>query len=164
MTRPKVEIYTDGSCLGNPGPGGWAAILVLPGTSARKEICGGYAGTTNNRMEVLAAVMGLAALKTACEVTLFTDSSYLANAIEKGWLPAWEKRGWRKSDGKPVLNVDLWQRLQPLLKTHSVKFKWLKGHAGHAENERCDMLARNQASRRDLPEDPRILPESLSIS
>lgn len=149
----KVLIYTDGSCLGNPGPGGWAAILLLPGTSHRREISGGFRRTTNNRMEILAVIEGLAALKEACEVDLFTDSQYVRNAVEKGWLYSWLKNGWRKADKKPVLNADLWQKLLPMLKLHELRLHWLRGHAGHAENERCDMLARSRASDPDLPED-----------
>lgn len=156
----KVEIFTDGSCLGNPGPGGWAAILTLPGSEHRKELCGGYRLTTNNRMEILAAAKGLAALKTPCEVTLHTDSTYLANAIMKNWLANWLRNGWRKRDGKPVTNMDLWRMLLPLLETHAVSFRWLKGHAGHPENERCDFLARQQAGRPDLPVDKHYKPAS----
>lgn len=149
----KVIIYTDGSCLGNPGPGGWAAILQLAGTSHRKEISGGYRLTTNNRMEVLAAIEGLSALKEPCDVLLYTDSSYLANALQKNWLKSWEKRGWRKKGNKPLPNLDLWQALRHLLNIHAVRITWLKGHAGHAENERCDELARAEAARNDLPPD-----------
>ena len=148
-----VIIYTDGSCLGNPGSGGWSAILTLKGSEARKEICGGFSHTTNNRMEILAAVNALALLTEPCEVTLHSDSQYLCNAVQKGWLASWIRHAWIKSDKKPVKNVDLWMRLVPLLKTHKVTFKWLRGHAGHAENERCDELARDCAARKELPED-----------
>lgn len=150
----KVIIYTDGSCLGNPGPGGWAAVLRLAGTGYNKEICGGFRRTTNNRMEILAAVEGLRALNQACEVDLYTDSQYLRNAVEKGWLNSWRKNGWRKADKKPVLNSDLWQLLHPLLDTHITRIHWLRGHVGHPENERCDLLARAAAAASDLPEDP----------
>lgn len=142
----KVLIYTDGSCLGNPGPGGWAAILCLAGSPIRREMGGGYRLTTNNRMEVLAAVNALAALRVPCEVDLHTDSQYLRNAVEKGWLEAWQKKGWKKADKKPVRNVDIWQKLLPLLHRHATRFVWLRGHAGHVENERCDQLARHYAS------------------
>lgn len=149
----KVLIYTDGSCLGNPGPGGWAAILALADASHRREIGGGFRLTTNNRMEILAAVRGLGALKYPCMVDLFTDSQYLRNAVEKDWLTAWQKRNWRKADKSAVLNVDLWQQLLPLLQTHHVELHWIRGHAGHEENERCDEIARSFASQVDLPVD-----------
>ena len=149
----KVVIHTDGSCLGNPGPGGWAAVLCLEGAAHRKELSGGYARTTNNRMEILAVVEALSALTEPCEVDLFTDSQYVRNSVEKRWLWGWQKKGWIKADKKPLLNVDLWQRLLPLLERHQVRFHWLRGHSGHVENERCDVLARAQAGRRDLPPD-----------
>lgn len=149
----KTLIYTDGSCLGNPGPGGWAAILCLAGGGHRRELAGGFRLTTNNRMEIMAAINGLGALKEPCEVELFTDSQYLRNAVEKGWLESWRRRHWLKADKKPVLNVDLWQKLVPLLDIHSIKIIWLRGHAGQIENERCDILARTFASRTDLEAD-----------
>ena len=149
----KVIIHTDGSCLGNPGPGGWAAILQLEGTDHRRELAGGHARTTNNRMEILAVLEALRALKEPCAVSLFTDSQYVRNAVEKKWLAAWQRQGWRKADKKPVKNGDLWQALLPLLERHQVRFFWLRGHAGHAENERCDQLAREQAARPDLEPD-----------
>lgn len=149
----KIIIYTDGSCLGNPGPGGWAAILNLAGTSHRREICGGYRLTTNNRMEIMAALQGLSALREPCEVELFTDSQYLRNAVEKGWLKSWQKNSWRKADKKPVLNRDLWLLFLEQMARHSLTMRWLRGHAGHPENERCDELARQCASRTDLPAD-----------
>ena len=149
----KVTIHTDGSCLGNPGPGGWAAILKLDDEDYRKEFSGGYALTTNNRMEMLAVVEALLLLKNPCLVDLYTDSRYVCDSVSKGWLWGWVKKNWIKSDKKPVLNVDMWQRMLPLLKQHKVTFHWLKGHAGHPENERCDILARAQACRRDLPQD-----------
>lgn len=135
----KINIYTDGACSGNPGPGGWGAILRY-GTQ-EKELSGGEADTTNNRMELTAVIEALAALKEPCEVTLTSDSRYVVDAIEKGWLYGWQKKNWRKAGGDPVLNVDLWQRLLPLLAKHKVKFVWIRGHAGHEENERCDRLA-----------------------
>lgn len=149
----KVDIYTDGSCLGNPGPGGWAAILVLSGTAHRKEICGGFRLTTNNRMELTAAIESLGALREPCDVKLMTDSQYLYNAVKKKWLNAWEHGGWRKKTGKPLPNNDLWRKLRKFLSAHKVEIIWIKGHAGHAENERCDFLARNQAALPDLPAD-----------
>ena len=149
----KVTIHTDGSCLGNPGPGGWAAVLKLDGEDLRKEFFGGYKLTTNNRMEILAVIEALGQLKKPCEVELYTDSKYVCDSVEKRWLWGWQKKGWIKSDKKPVLNVDLWQRLLPLLATHKVRLHWLKGHAGHPENERCDVLARTEAAKPALPQD-----------
>ena len=135
----KVSIYTDGACRGNPGKGGWGAILVYGGRE--KELSGGEAETTNNRMELSAVIAALGALKEPCEVTLTTDSQYVVNAIEKGWLDSWQQKGWRKSDRGAVLNVDLWQKLVALLDLHKVNFVWVKGHNGHPYNERCDKLA-----------------------
>ena len=140
-----VTIYTDGSCLGNPGPGGWAAILELDGTEHRREMSGGYARTTNNRMELRAVLFALGALKEPCAVELYTDSQYVCHAVEKGWLWGWKKRGWVKSDKKPVKNVDLWKRLLAAKEPHSVTFHWVKGHDGHPQNERCDELATTAA-------------------
>ncbi len=135
----KVEIYTDGACSGNPGPGGWGAVLVYG--KIEKELCGGEKETTNNRMELTAVIEALKALKEPCEVELTTDSKYVCDAINQGWLASWVLKGWRKADKKPVLNVELWQELLPLLDKHSVSFNWVKGHAGHKYNERCDKLA-----------------------
>lgn len=135
----KVNLYTDGACSGNPGPGGWGVILEY-GT-AQKELSGGEANTTNNRMELTAAITGLEALKEPCEVTLYTDSKYVADGIDKGWAVSWKRRGWKKADNKPALNPDLWERLLTLLEKHSVKIVWVKGHDGHEYNERCDKLA-----------------------
>ena len=135
----RVEIFTDGACSGNPGPGGWGTVLRY-GT-AEKELSGGEANTTNNRMELSAVIAGLAALKEPCEVILTTDSKYVVDSIAKGWVYGWKQRGWIKSDKKPALNVDLWEQLLPLLDKHHVTFVWVKGHAGHPENERCDALA-----------------------
>ena len=134
-----VDIYTDGACRGNPGKGGWGAILVFGGVE--KELSGGEAMTTNNRMELLGAIRALEALKEPCEVTLTSDSKYLTEAINQGWLESWKKRGWRKADKSPVLNVELWQRIDELLSIHAVTFVWVHGHAGHHYNERCDALA-----------------------
>ena len=134
-----VQIFTDGACSGNPGPGGGGAILRY-GT-AEKELSGGAAETTNNRMELTGVISALAALKEPCQVLLTTDSKYVVDSITKGWVYGWKKRGWVKSDKKPALNVDLWEQLLPLLERHKVTFHWVKGHAGHPENERCDQLA-----------------------
>ena len=134
-----VNIYTDGACRGNPGRGGWGAILVY-GT-VEKELSGGEPMTTNNRMELSGVIAALSALKEPCDVTLTTDSQYVVNAIEKGWLEGWRKNNWRKSDKSQVLNVDLWQQLISQLDKHTVNFVWVKGHNGHPYNERCDTLA-----------------------
>ncbi len=135
----KVELYTDGACRGNPGRGGWGAILVYAGRE--KELSGGEPMTTNNRMELMAAIAGMEALKEPCEITITSDSKYLVDAINQGWLESWKKRGWKKADKSPVLNVELWQRIDELLSVHKVKFVWVHGHTGHPYNERCDTLA-----------------------
>ena len=134
-----VEIFTDGACSGNPGPGGWGAILRCDGRE--KELSGGEAHTTNNRMELSGVINALSALKYPCKVRLTTDSKYVVDGITKGWAQGWKKRGWKKSDGKPALNPDLWGQLLDLLAVHDVEFCWIKGHAGHEEHERCDRLA-----------------------
>lgn len=146
-----VIIYTDGSCLGNPGSGGWGAILRCG--AQERELSGGFAHTTNNRMEIMAAIVSLETLKADCDVTLFTDSQYLRNAVEKKWLAGWMRNGWKTAAKKPVKNQDLWQRLHVQLSRHTVRFNWVRGHDGHTENERCDELARAQSARRDLPPD-----------
>ena len=135
----KVEIYTDGACRGNPGKGGWGAILKYG--DRIKEISGGERETTNNRMELTAAIEALKLLKEPCQVTLTSDSKYLIDAIQKKWIDAWQKKGWKKADKSPVLNVDLWQALLEQLSRHEVEFVWVHGHAGHEYNERCDVLA-----------------------
>ena len=135
----EINIYTDGACSGNPGKGGWGAVLVYKGTE--KEISGGSADTTNNRMELTAVIEALKQLKEVCNVTLTTDSKYVCDAISKGWVYSWKKNGWKKADKKPALNVDLWEELLPLLEKHNVTFNWVKGHNGHPYNERCDRLA-----------------------
>ena len=134
-----VDIYTDGACRGNPGRGGWGAVLVYQGKE--KELSGGEAETTNNRMELTAAIEALAILKEPCEVTLTSDSKYLVDAITQGWAVSWRARGWKKADKSPALNPDLWEKLLGLLETHDVTFVWVKGHDGHPYNERCDKLA-----------------------
>ena len=134
-----VTLDTDGACSGNPGPGGWGAILEYNGH--RRELSGGEENTTNNRMELTAVIRGLQALNQSCIVELYSDSKYVIDALEKGWAWGWKKRGWIKSDKKPALNPDLWERLLDLLAKHEYEFEWVKGHAGHPENERCDKLA-----------------------
>lgn len=141
----QVNIFTDGACKGNPGPGGWGAILDYKGT--RRELSDGEPQTTNNRMELSAVIAALSALTEPCEVTLTSDSKYVVDAVGKGWVYRWKKRGWKKSDNSPALNSDLWEKLLPLLSKHKVTFVWIKGHAGHPENERCDELAVAAAER-----------------
>lgn len=135
----QIEIYTDGACSGNPGPGGYGVILRYG--DKEKELSGGEHSTTNNRMELTAVIEGLAALKERCKVTLYTDSKYVADAIAKGWAKKWQKNGWKRSGNEPALNPDLWERLLALLEQQEVTVVWVKGHAGHPENERCDRLA-----------------------
>ncbi len=135
----QVTIYSDGACSGNPGPGGFGTILVYNGIE--KEISKGFESTTNNRMELLGAITGLECLKEPCEVKVVSDSKYLCDAINQGWLASWKSRGWKKADKKPVLNQELWERLDALLSLHTVTFEWIKGHSGHPYNERCDTLA-----------------------
>lgn len=146
----KVEIWTDGACSGNPGPGGFGAILQYG--EKRKEIYGSYRRTTNNRMELMAVIEALSALKGRCHVTLHSDSKYIVEAMQKGWPQGWKKKGWRKKDGM-AKNIDLWEKILNLCDLHEVNFNWLKGHAGHDENERCDELARQAISDGDLIED-----------
>lgn len=139
MSKKEVQIFSDGACSGNPGPGGYGVILRCDGYE--KELSGGEPHTTNNRMELLGVITGLEALKYPCRVTIQTDSRYVVDGIEKGWARSWRKNGWIKSDKKPALNSDLWGKLLDLLEIHEVRFTWIKGHAGHPENERCDRLA-----------------------
>ncbi|MDL2324858.1 ribonuclease HI [Ruminococcaceae bacterium OttesenSCG-928-A16] len=140
-----VDIFTDGACSGNPGPGGWGAILRYKGTE--KELAGGEADTTNNRMEMTAVIRALEQLKEPCEITLTSDSKYVLDALQKGWAAGWQKRGWIKSDRKPALNADLWEQMLALVAPHKITYNWIKGHAGHPENERCDALAVEQAQK-----------------
>ena len=140
----EVVIYTDGSCLGNPGPGGIGAVMRYKGRI--KEISEGYRRTTNNRMELLAAIKALELLNRPCPVLLYTDSRYLVDAVEKKWLAGWQRKGWKRGKDEPVKNRDLWERLLPLLGKHRVRFEWVRGHAGDPDNERCDELARTAAS------------------
>jgi ribonuclease HI len=152
--RPAVEIFTDGACSGNPGPGGWGAVLRYvgghPAGSTRgvveKELSGGESATTNNRMELMAAIAALEALKRPCRVKLYTDSIYLRDGITK-WLPNWKARGWKTAAKEPVKNIDLWQRLEAAASRHEIEWHWVRGHAGHPENERADALARGAINR-----------------
>ena len=141
----QVELYTDGACSGNPGPGGWGAILCFGGKE--KELSGGESNTTNNRMELTAVIEGLAALNERCAVTVTSDSKYVIDGIQKGWAKRWKRNGWRKGDKKPALNPDLWDRLLTLVDAHDVTFVWVRGHQGHEFNERCDRLAVAQCSK-----------------
>ena len=134
-----VTLYTDGACSGNPGPGGWGAILEFMGTE--KELSGGEASTTNNRMELTAVIEGLSALKEPCIVELYSDSKYVIDGLSKGWAASWQKNGWRKSDKKPALNPDLWEKLLELTRIHQLRYHWVKGHAENPKNNRCDALA-----------------------
>ncbi len=152
MKRLKhVVIYTDGACLGNPGPGGYGVVLLYRGN--RKELSGGYRKTTNNRMELMAAIVGLKALKEKCKVTLYSDSAYLVKAIAEEWAKRWRKNNWRRNKKKRALNPDLWEELLQLSDTHQVEFKWVKGHARSAENNRCDELALEAAQQPSLSVD-----------
>ncbi len=141
MSKTKVDIYTDGACSPNPGVGGWGAILISSKHKIRTEISGAEGDSTNNRMEMTAAIKALEALKRPCVVDLYTDSSYLKNAFEQKWINNWENKGWRTKGGAPVANKDLWLRLLEVSQNHEVTWYWVKGHSGHLENERCDELA-----------------------
>ena len=134
-----VTLYTDGACSGNPGPGGWGAILEFKGTE--KELSGGEKETTNNRMELTAVIEGLKALKESCIVELYSDSKYVIDGLSKGWAASWQKNGWRKADKKPALNPDLWEILLSLTQKHELRYHWVKGHAENEKNNRCDQLA-----------------------
>lgn len=141
----EVSLYTDGACSGNPGPGGYGAILVYRGRE--KVLSGGEPNTTNNRMELMSVIVGLEALREPCSVTLTSDSKYVIDGLQKGWAVSWQKRGWKKSDGKPALNADLWERLLVLTEMHRMQYVWVHGHRGHAYNERCDALAVSEYQR-----------------
>ena len=138
MENKAVEIFTDGACRGNPGPGGWGVLLRYQGKI--RELCGYQADTTNNQMELMAAIQGLEALNRPCQVILTTDSQYVRQGITE-WLPGWKRKGWRTAAGKPVKNMELWQRLEKATTSHQIDWRWVKGHSGHAENERVDQLA-----------------------
>ena len=138
-----VTLYTDGGCINNPGRGGYGTVMIYG--SHRKELSGGFRTTTNNRMEIYAAITGLEAIKEPCRVTIYSDSQYLVNAIQKGWARRWQANGWRRSNREKAINPDLWKRLLKLCEIHNVRFAWVRGHAGHRENERCDQLAREAA-------------------
>lgn len=152
----KVTIYSDGSARGNPGPGGYGTIVQYvdtKGTLHEREFSDGYKNTTNNRMELLGAIVGLEALTKPCEITLISDSKYVTDAFNQNWVKGWLKNNWKNSQKKPVKNVDLWKRLLKAMEPHQVTFRWIKGHAGHAENERCDMLATSAADGTNLLDD-----------
>ena len=148
----QVTIYTDGACRGNPGAGGYGVVLMYQ--QHRKELSGGFSCTTNNRMEMMAAIIGLQALKFPCEVELYTDSRYLVDAMTQGWAQRWQANGWRRNKKEMAKNPDLWQTLLNLCEQHQVQFSWVKGHAGHPENECCDRLAVQAAQQPNLPPDP----------
>jgi ribonuclease HI len=148
---PDVRIYTDGACIRNPGPGGYGVVLIYD--KHRKELSGGFRRTTNNRMEIMAAIVGLQALKKRCCVTIYSDSRYLVNAMTKGWARRWQANGWKRYQDEPALNADLWQQMLELCSRHDANFVWVRGHAGHAENERCDQLAVLAAQNGDLKAD-----------
>ena len=141
----QVDIYTDGSCRKNPGPGGWGAVLVYG--SHELELSGGEAETTNNRMELTSVIEALSRLKEPCAVTLTSDSRYVIDGLEKGWAQSWRKKGWKKGDGSPALNPDLWEKLLCLCEKHTIRYVWVKGHAGHPYNERCDAMAQKESAK-----------------
>ena len=152
LTDKHVSIYTDGACLGNPGPGGYGVVLLYG--QHRKELSGGFRLTTNNRMEIMAVIVGLEELQEPCSVSLYSDSQYVVNAISKGWAKRWKANGWkRNSKGEKALNPDLWDKMLDLCGKHEVTFKWVKGHSGNKENERCDSLAVDSAKMKELPAD-----------
>ena len=147
----KVTIYTDGGCSGNPGPGGYGAVLLYG--EHRKEISGGFKKTTNNRMEIIACIAALEALKYKCDVTVYSDSKYIVDSIEKGWAKRWKMNGWKRNKKEKAKNTDLWERVLNLCEKHEVTFKWVKGHAGNRENERCDRLTKEARKSDILPKD-----------
>lgn len=149
----EITLFTDGACSGNPGPGGYGAILKYGHDT--KELSGGYRNTTNNRMELMAVIAGLSQLKEPCKVCVVTDSRYVVDAVEKGWLARWASNHWMRNKKEKALNVDLWKRLLRLLDTHDVSFTWIRGHSGHPENERCDRLAVSAAATPQLQDDLR---------
>lgn len=147
----EIIIYTDGSSRGNPGPGGYGTLLIYQGHE--KELSGGFVKTTNNRMEILAALAGLESLKEPCKVTVFSDSKYVIDTMDKGWLNGWKNKGWSRGPRKPLKNVDLWKRMDAVITDHEITWKWVKGHAGIPENERCDILATTAADSPNKPID-----------
>ncbi len=153
----QVTIYTDGSCMVNPGPGGYGAVLLFG--AHRREISGGYRRTTNNRMEIMAVIAALEALTERCQVTLYSDSQYVVNAISKGWAQRWQANDWKRNKREMAVNPDLWERLLQACKSHQVDFQWLRGHSGIEENERCDRLAFDAANQAGLPEDNGYQPD-----
>ena len=150
MSKKTIHIFTDGSCLGNPGPGGYGAVMIY--NNHRKELSGGYFQTTNNRMELLAPIVALNALNEACQVEITTDSQYVKNGINQ-WIHNWRKNGWKTKDKKPVKNADLWKLLDEAVNRHDMNWHWVKGHSGHPENERCDDLAREAANNPTQPDE-----------
>jgi ribonuclease HI len=150
-TIREVTIYTDGGCIGNPGPGGYGVVLLCDGH--RKELSDGFRLTTNNRMEIMAAIIGLESLKARCKVTLYSDSKYLVDAIMQGWANRWKQNGWYRNKKEKALNPDLWERILSACQRHDVEFVWVKGHAGNVENERCDVLSKRAALQTNLPAD-----------
>ena len=152
----QVIIYTDGGCIGNPGPGGYGVVLLFNGH--RKELSGGFRLTTNNRMELMAAIVALESLKHRCKVKLYSDSKYVVDAIELGWAERWRENNWKRNKKEKAINPDLWERLLDLCEKHDVEFAWVKAHAGNRENERCDQLAKQAAYKMGLPEDENYLP------
>jgi ribonuclease HI len=147
--KPQVTIYTDGACLRNPGPGGYGVVVLLS-DGQRRELSGGFRLTTNNRMEILAAIEGLKLLKQPSKVLLYSDSQYLVNAMQQGWVNRWRANGWMRGKGQPAINPDLWKQLLALCEQHEVTFSWVRGHAGNTENERCDQLSVQAAKSRNL--------------
>lgn len=148
---PEVTIYTDGACSGNPGPGGYGVVIITD--KHRQELSGGYKLTTNNRMELMAAILGLQTLESACDVTLYTDSKYIVDAITKGWAKRWQANDWKRNQKEKAKNPDLWQKLLDLCNQHQVEFSWVRGHSGNIENERCDKLAVQASQQTNLPPD-----------
>ncbi|QGG48669.1 Ribonuclease H [Heliorestis convoluta] len=153
MQQKKVTIYTDGACLGNPGPGGYGAVLLYK--EQRKELSGGYDNTTNNRMEMMAVIKALEALKEPCQVVIYSDSRYVVDAMSKGWAKRWRSQNWMRDKKNRALNADLWAQLLSLDEKHEIEYRWVRGHAGDKENERCDYLATEAARASDLPVDVR---------
>ncbi|NEP06308.1 MAG: ribonuclease HI [Okeania sp. SIO2C2] len=148
---PEVTIYTDGACSGNPGPGGYGIVIITD--KQRQELSGGYKLTTNNRMELMAAILGLQTLESACDVTLYTDSKYIVDAITKGWAKRWRANDWKRNKKDKAMNPDLWEKLLDLCNQHQVEFFWVRGHSGNIENERCDKLAVQASQQPNLPQD-----------